>query len=44
MEHVDYLTEQAMVVMVTTFFPRGSLKDIIYKVRIILLTLFTLTF
>ena len=32
-EHLDYLPQQSSVVMVMTFFPRGSLKDIIYKVR-----------
>jgi PX domain-containing protein kinase-like protein len=30
-EHVDYLPEQSSVVMAMTFFPQGSLKDVIYK-------------
>ena len=29
---MDYLPDQSSVVMVTNFFPQGSLKDIIYKV------------
>jgi PX domain-containing protein kinase-like protein len=31
LEYVDYLPEHSSVVMVMTFFPQGSLKDIIYK-------------
>ncbi|CAI8020282.1 Slowpoke-binding protein [Geodia barretti] len=31
LEHVDYLPEHSSVVMVMTFFPQGSLKDLIYK-------------